>query len=169
MNNIILTGFMGTGKTSVGKALALKLGYLFADIDSDIVKQENRTINEIFSENGEEYFREIEKGALQRILKGSLLVVSTGGGAVIAEANRQLMRRSGIVVNLTASPDSILQRLSDETERPLLREEEKMEKIMQLLQQRELFYADADMRIDTTGKSIEDVVQEIVDRIEMGV
>jgi shikimate kinase len=168
MVNIILTGFMGTGKSSVGRSLASVLGYKYIDIDSEIVAQEKRTINEIFSENGEDYFRSVEKAVLQRVLNDTMLVVSTGGGVVIEEENRLTMRRSGIIVNLTAPPSLILQRLADDDERPLLREEKSVEKIRNLMMQRERFYADADIRIDTTGKNIEDVVHELLMRLESG-
>ncbi len=168
MVNIILTGFMGTGKSSVGRSLASVLGYKYIDIDSEIVEQEKRTINDIFSENGEDYFRSVEKAVLQRVLKDTMLVVSTGGGVVIEEENRLTMRRSGIIVNLTASPAEVLKRLADEDERPLLREEKSVEKIRNLMMQRERFYADSDIRIDTTGKNIEDVVHELLMRLESG-
>jgi len=129
MKNIILTGFMGTGKTSTGRLLAARLDYEFQDIDTLIVEQENKSINEIFAEQGESYFRGIEAYILASVLHGTNLVVSTGGGAVISENNRELMRESGIVVNLTASPTAVLERLAGENDRPLLREEKGLEKI----------------------------------------
>ncbi|MRR06101.1 MAG: shikimate kinase [Deltaproteobacteria bacterium] len=169
MKNIILTGFMGTGKSSAGKLLAAELGYGFQDIDTIIVEKEKRSINEIFAEQGESYFRGIEADILASVLSGTKLVVSTGGGAVISAKNRELMRKSGIVVNLTASPTAVLDRLAVENDRPLLREEKGLEKIRGMLAEREPYYADADIRIDTTGKNVEDVVQEILLILERGV
>jgi len=169
MRNIILTGFMGTGKSSAGRLLAERLGYAFQDIDTLIVEQERRSINEIFAEQGESYFRGIEADILASVLHGTKLVVSTGGGAVISGKNRELMRVSGIVVNLTASPTAVLERLAGENDRPLLREEKGLEKIRAMLAEREPYYADADIRIDTTGKNVEDVVREILLILERGV
>lgn len=168
MRNIILTGFMGSGKTSVGKLLASRAGHRFVDIDALIVERENRTINDIFTQEGEAYFRKVETELLEKALMGNNLVVSTGGGAVISERNRELMKGAGIVVNLTASAEDILERLSGENERPLLREGKGLEKIRQMLNERERYYADADIRIDTTGKNVEDVVREILAIIERG-
>lgn len=159
---------MGTGKTSVGKLLALRLKHTFVDIDALIVEKEKRTINEIFSQQGEAYFRRLETDVLEQALMGRNLVVATGGGAVIAERNRSLMRKSGVIVNLTASPLDILDRLKEENERPLLREGKGLEKIREMLNERERYYADADIRIDTAGKNVEDVVREILSVLERG-
>jgi shikimate kinase len=169
MRNIILTGFMGTGKTSAGRLLAVRLGFGFQDIDTLIVEQERRTINEIFTEQGESYFRAVETEILDRVLQGDHLVISTGGGAVISPKNRELMRKCGTVVNLTATPDAVFERLAGEDDRPLLREEKGLEKIHAMLTEREQFYAQADIRIDTTGKNVEDVVREIQEILERGV
>lgn len=169
MENIILTGFMGTGKSSAGKLLAAELGYGFQDIDTLIVAKEKRSINVIFAEQGESYFRGIETDILASVLQGTKLVVSTGGGAVISEKNRKLMRKSGFVVNLTASPTAVLDRLTGKNDRPLLREGKGLEQIRGMLAEREPYYADADIRIDTTGKNVEDVVREILLILERGV
>lgn len=166
MKNIILTGFMGTGKSTVGRKLAAILGYIFVDIDSRIVEREESSINDIFSRKGERVFREIEKEVLGHVMQGQGQVVATGGGAVIAEDNRRLMRRSGFVINLTATSESLLERLAEETDRPLLRDAEKLERIEELQKERESAYADADIRIDTSGKSVEDVVREILAFLE---
>jgi len=169
MRNIILTGFMGTGKTRVGKLLAARLGYRFRDVDGLIVAQERRSINDIFTDSGEAYFRQVETDVLARVLQGRLLVVSTGGGAVVSGHNRRLMRGSGVVVNLTASPAVVLERLAGDDARPLLKDEKGLEKIIAMLAEREPFYADADIRIDTTGKNVEDVVREVLMMLERGV
>jgi len=169
MRNIILTGYMGTGKTSAGKLLASKLGYRLLDLDSMIVEQERTSINDIFAARGEAYFRQVESELLSRALEGERIVVSTGGGAVISEHNRRLMRKAGVVVNLTATPAAVLKRLEGDDARPLLRDEKGMDKVRTMLAEREPFYADADIRIDTTGKNVEDVVREIMTIIERGV
>jgi shikimate kinase len=167
--NVILTGFMGTGKSSVGKLLAARLNFTFCDLDALIVAQEGRSINSIFSSNGECYFRTVESTVLKHVLQKSSRVVSTGGGAVIMKGNRDLMRQFGVVVNLVASPATILQRLQDDDERPLLRDAKSLPQIQKLLMEREAFYSEADIRIDTEGKNVEDVARDILIFLERGV
>ncbi len=166
MSTIFLTGFMGTGKSTVGKILATRLGYIFVDLDSCIVEKEGCSINEIFSKKGESYFREIEKEQLRCLVGKNFQVVSTGGGVVIAPENRLDMRRSGVVINLVAEPEILLKRLREETERPLLNGAKSLEMIKKMLSERENWYADADIRIDTSGKNVEDVVREILVYLE---
>lgn len=166
MSTIFLTGFMGTGKSTVGKILATRLGYIFVDLDSCIVEKEGCSINEIFSKKGESYFREIEKEQLRCLVGKNFQVVSTGGGVVIAPENRLDMRRSGVVINLVAEPEILLKRLREETERPLLNGAKSLEMIKKMLSERENWYADADIRIDTSEKNVEDVVREILVYLE---
>jgi shikimate kinase len=167
--NVILTGFMGTGKSIVGKLLASRLNFTFCDLDAVIVAQEGKSINSIFSSMGECYFRTVESSVLQHVLQLSSQVVSTGGGAVIKKENRDLMKRSGRVINLIASPTTILRRLQDDDERPLLRDSKSLQQIQKLLMERESFYAEADIRIDTDEKNVEDVVRDILSFLERGV
>ena len=167
--NVILTGFMGTGKSSVGKLLAAQLNFTFRDLDALIVAQEGRSINSIFSSNGESYFRSVESSVLKQVLQKSSQVVSTGGGAVIMKENRDLMRQFGVIINLVASPATILQRLQDDDERPLLRDSKSLSQIQKLLMERESFYSEADIRIDTEGKNVEDVARDILIFLERGV
>jgi shikimate kinase len=167
--NVILTGFMGTGKSSVGKLLAAQLNFTFRDLDALIVAQEGRSINSIFSINGESYFRTVESTVLKHVLQKSSQVVSTGGGAVILKENRDLMRQFGVVINLVASPATILLRLQDDDERPLLRDSKSLSQIQKLLMERESFYSEADIRIDTEGKNVEDVARDILIFLERGV
>jgi shikimate kinase len=162
LKNIFLTGFMGCGKTSVGRLLANGLGYGFVDLDEAIVSQEGASIRDIFATRGEPAFRLMESRVLATIAASSGLVVSTGGGAVIATENRQAMRRSGIIVNLTAGIETIASRLTGDSERPLLQGDASAERIRAMLESREEFYADADLRIDTTEKPVDDVAAEII-------
>lgn len=166
--NIILTGFMGTGKSTVGRLLAAQLSYTFRDLDSLIVEKEGMSINTIFAERGESYFRDVESSVLKSVLQESSLVVSTGGGAVIRCENRCLMQNSGIIVNLTASPETILQRLHADEERPLLRDSKSLSQLQALLSDREAYYAEADIRIDTDDKNVEDVARDILIFLERG-
>ena len=163
---IILTGFMGTGKSTVGRALAARLGFAYRDLDADIVAAAGISINEIFARHGEPHFRALETEAVRRLALTDRVVVATGGGAVIAPENRRLLREAGVVVNLTASVVEIGTRLQDDADRPLLRESRSAERIASLMMEREPCYADADLRIDTTGKTVEDVVAEIVRFLE---
>jgi shikimate kinase len=167
--NVILTGFMGTGKSSVGRLLASRLNYTFCDLDAVIVEQEGKSINTIFSTKGESYFRNVESSVLKCVLQQSSQVVSTGGGVVISKENRDLMRNSGVVINLVASPDTILHRLQADDGRPLLRDSKSLPKIQKLLGEREMYYSEADIRIDTDGKNVEDVARDILNYLERGV
>jgi shikimate kinase len=162
LKNIFLTGFMGCGKTSVGRLLANRLGYGFVDLDEAIVTQEGASIRDIFATRGEPAFRLMESRVLATIAAGSGLVVSTGGGAVLDPENRQVMRRSGVIVNLTAGVEAIASRLTGDSERPLLQGDASAERIRNMLESREEFYADADLRLDTTGKPVDAVAAEII-------
>jgi shikimate kinase len=162
MDNIVLTGFMGTGKSSVGRALARRLGYRFVDLDEMIENEAGIAIKEIFAQHGEPHFRSLETAMIERLEAESNLVVSTGGGAVISPKNRHRMRQAGKIVNLTASTEAIQSRLKNDRGRPLLSDDKSLEKIAAMLAERESFYADADIRIDTTNKKIEDIAAVIL-------
>jgi len=148
---------MGTGKSSVGRALATSLSCPFIDLDAEIVAEAGASINLIFADKGEAAFRTMESACLERVLGKGPAVVATGGGVVISEWNRRLMRSQGIVVNLTASLPVILLRLKGATDRPLYA----AKRVESLLEERQQFYADADIRIDTDNKSVEDVSVQI--------
>lgn len=157
---IFLTGFMGSGKTTIGEKLAKKLGYPIVDTDQWIEQQEGMTIKQIFSEHGEAFFRELETKALKN-LTGENLVVTTGGGMVIKAENRQLMKAKGTVFFLDCSLDEILKRTAGDTTRPLLNERPRHE-VEQLLNERLPLYRKADYIIDTTSLSMSDIVAEIM-------
>jgi len=159
---IVLTGFMGTGKSTIGRILAARMGLCLRDIDLLVEERQGCSINEIFASKGEGYFRQIESQVLQSVMRERNVVVSTGGGAVIAPENRRIMRNSAFVINLTATPEVIKIRLAAENVRPLLRDNKCLDKIAALLSEREQYYADADIRIDTTSKNVEDVASEII-------
>lgn len=163
---LILTGFMGSGKSSVGRVLAKRLSCPFVDLDSEIVAASGRSINDIFAQDGEEAFRSMETLCLQQVLQGGRTVIATGGGVVIAAENRRLMRASGVVINLDASLPQVLQRLHGATDRPLFSGGDAPNSVKSLMDERKQFYADADIRIDTDGKSVEDVAAEILRFVE---
>jgi shikimate kinase len=161
MKNIVLVGFMGTGKTAVAKKLVqgFKLHYL--STDDLIEKRERRKISEIFAKSGEQYFRKIESDIIKDASQKNDLVIDAGGGAVIKEENIKNLKRNGVMICLTATADVILERTKYTKHRPLLNTEEPKKKIEELLFQRAPYYAKADFTIDTSGLSVEQVVKEI--------
>lgn len=166
MKNIVLTGFMGTGKTEVGRILAQRFGYTFLDADSIIEQEQKMSITEIFRQYGEPYFRDVESDVLKRLAERDRVVISTGGGAVLRQENIDNLRKKGIIVCLTASPETILRRTSNDSSRPLLQVEEPLQKIKELLEFRRPYYERSDIMVDTEGKSPLDVAEEIIKRIK---
>jgi len=163
---VILTGFMGSGKSSVGRVLAERLACRFVDLDAEIVVAAGRSINDIFARDGEQAFRSMESACLMRVLGGGRSVIATGGGVVMAEDNRNSIRRLGVVVNLAVSLPQVLKRLHGAVDRPLFAGSNAPNSLKLLMDGREQFYADADIRIDTDGKSVEDVAAEILRFLE---
>jgi shikimate kinase len=164
---LILTGFMGSGKSSVGKIVAERLGYRFVDLDAEIVAKSGCSINDIFARDGEQEFRKLESSRLELILSaGEGSVIATGGGAVISAQNRTLMRNRGVIINLKVTLEQVLARLKGCSDRPLLAGEDAVKRATALMNEREQFYADSDIRIDTDGKSVEDVATEILCRLK---
>lgn len=166
MKNVVLTGFMGTGKTEVGKILSQRLGFLFVDVDTEIEKEEGMKITEIFKKYGEPRFREIEADVIKRISDKEGLVISTGGGAVLRKENMDNLRRKGIIVCLTASAETILKRTSNSDDRPLLQVEDPLKRIKELLEFRKPYYEKADIMIDTEGRSPIEVAEEIIQKMK---
>ena len=164
--NIILTGFMGTGKSHVGKIISEKTGYEFVDIDEFIERNEQKSISEIFEKDGEKNFREIEANTLRSVLCGKSQVISTGGGAITYKNNLQLMQEAGIIVTLTATESEIFERVKSDEKRPLLKVKDPKSKIKEMLEERMPHYLKADLTIDTDNKSPEEVAGEIVKKIK---
>ena len=162
MKNIILTGFMGTGKTAVGRQLARKLNIPFIDTDDLIEKEAGRSIAQIFAGHGEDYFRRLESKVIDDVSSKTNMVIATGGGAIVNPKNLEALKKGGIVICLTASIDAILSRIDNGDERPLLAKGDSREVVSGLLKLREPFYEKADFIIDTTAKSIKEVVNEIL-------
>jgi len=152
---------MGTGKTSVGRLLAKKKKFNFLDLDELIEFRERRRIVDIFAKEGEPYFRKVEKKALKEVAGQKKFVVACGGGVVLDKENIQAMKKSGILVCLTAAPKEILKRVSENTQRPLLNVKDPARRIEVLLKMRAPYYMQADKTIDTTGLSIKEVVEKI--------
>ena len=146
--------------------LAERLACRFVDLDAEIVVAAGRSINDIFARDGEQAFRSMESACLMRVLGGGRSVIATGGGVVMAEDNRNSIRRLGVVVNLAVSLPQVLKRLHGAVDRPLFAGSNAPNSLKLLMDGREQFYADADIRIDTDGKSVEDVAAEILRFLE---
>ncbi|MFA5410574.1 MAG: shikimate kinase [Candidatus Omnitrophota bacterium] len=165
--NIYLVGFMAAGKTSVGRELAKKKKWQFIDLDDLIELREKMTIADIFAKNGEPYFRRAEKQVLKEVAKEKKFIVGCGGGIVIDPENIKIMKASGTLICLTATPEVILQRTSGQTHRPLLNVKDPKKQIELLFKLRAPYYAQADKTIDTSRLSIGQVVQNIVKTISL--
>jgi len=161
-DNIILTGFMGSGKTTIGSFLADKMGWNFIDIDSLIEIEIKSSIRDYFKAHGEASFRNIETQLLEKVLAGRNQVISTGGGIVLADKNRILMEKQGLVIWLKASPEMIYQRIKDNLSRPVLGDDPTLEKIREILEFRTPFYAKADISIETDDLSIDALSSQII-------
>ena len=159
MQNIILTGFMGTGKTTVGRILAAALNRPFVDMDGLIAAREGRSIEAIFAEDGEAYFRALEKQVLAEVLRKKGQVVSTGGGALLQ--NREALEAGGILICLTADPEEIVKRLTEEGGRPLLAGD-LQKKIQAILAERRHLYGSVPRQINTGRKTPRQVAEEIM-------
>jgi shikimate kinase len=164
---IVLIGFMATGKTTVGRLLAERLGRRFVDLDRLIEETAGTTVAEIFRSAGEPAFRKAESRALDRALAMPDAVVATGGGAACREDNLAAMLARGRVVALSANPAEVLRRTGGPSGRPLLDgAADPLATAARLLEQREEFYGRAHLRIDTVGKTPEEVAEEILAAIE---
>lgn len=166
--SIALIGFMGTGKTAVGKALADRLDKEFVELDSLIEQKAGKTIPEIFSQDGEVTFRELEIEVTWEVAERKNAVIACGGGVVLNEINIERLRKECIIVYLTASPRVILKRtLSNENERPLLEVSNKAQRIQELLRFRKPFYERAaNIKIDTSKLDISSAVEQIIKKVK---
>lgn len=156
MNNIVLTGFMGTGKSTVGAALADRLNWTFVDTDTLIIDRAGMTIPQIFAQGGEPAFRAIEREACAEAAARSQHVIATGGGALIDPQNLAIMQQHGMVVCLNAPPEVIEARLGEDQNRPLAAN------WRELLAKRKTAYAAIPHQIDTTDKSPQHIAEEIM-------
>lgn len=156
MSNIVLTGFMGTGKSTIGLLIAHTLGWQFVDADAAIEEKVGLSIPEIFARVGEDGFRRYEAAVCQSLAARQYHVIATGGGMLLDPANRALMTASGIVICLNATPEAIEERLGNFEGRPLA------PNWRQLLKQRMPTYAKIPHQIDTTGRAPQDVAEEVI-------
>lgn len=162
-HNIYLIGFMGVGKSTIGKLLAEKTKTELVEMDETIEEEQKMTINEIFAGYGEQYFRDLESELIEKIAQQENKIVSCGGGAVLRPENVANMKKSGTIVFLSASPESIFQRVRYGTNRPLLNGNMNVEYIAGLMEKRQAVYEKAaDVTVSTDGKEKQEIVGEIL-------
>ncbi|GAA6755986.1 shikimate kinase [Thermus sp. 2.9] len=163
---ISLTGFMGVGKSRIGRELARALMLHFIDLDRYIERRTGLSIPDIFRHLGEEAFRRMEKEAVRELLAKDFLVLSLGGGTFVDPESRSLLLARGPVVALWASPETILERATRKPgERPLLQVENPLERIRALLEARTPIYREAHVHVSTDHRKVEGVVEEIVEKL----
>ena len=162
MRNIVLIGFMGSGKTTIAARLANRLNMRYVSTDDLIEKKEGRTINEIFTKSGEGYFRDVESQIVGEVSAMENCVVDAGGGVVIHDENIDLLKTTGVVICLSADPETIMERTNKYKHRPLLNVEDPKRKIRDLLAKRAPLYAKADHTIDTGNLTIAQAVDNII-------
>ena len=165
--NIILTGFMGTGKTTVGQLVAAQLGREFIDMDDLIESREGRPISQIFADEGEPYFRRLEADLCRELAAKSGLVIATGGGALVPEANLRVMERTGLVICLDCRPDVLWQRIGQSDNRPMLaaQDDGRFARLAALLVQRAPAYGRIEYHVDVTRLDPDQVAEQICHQV----
>lgn len=168
--NLVLIGFMGTGKSTVAKCLGKTCSMDIADMDQIIEKREGMTISKLFDKYGEEYFRDLETQLLIELQTRKHMIISCGGGAVLKERNIKEMKKNGRVVLLEASPETVLQRVKNNRSRPLLQGHKDIDSIKKLMEERrEKYRLASDIVVETDHKTVMQICREIVTvLLEMG-
>jgi shikimate kinase len=166
-HNIVLIGFMGSGKSCVAKRLSEKLNMPYVDADSIIEEEEKREISQIFAEDGEPYFREKEVEVIKRLSEKRGYIISTGGGCVLESENIENLKKRGRLFFLKTEPEAVYKRIKDDGSRPLLNLKDPLRRIRELLRVRTPIYEScADCIIDTSNLTIEGVVERIIEEIK---
>jgi len=168
IQNLALIGFMGTGKTSVGRLIAQRLNFKFVDTDELIEARAGKTISVLFAEAGEGAFRELEQQVVAELGQSEKSVIATGGGLAANPANLASLKEHALVVCLWASPEIIWERVRSQAHRPLLQEADPLGKIRQLLAAREPFYKQADVLVNTEMRSIKEVSHHVLYEFRLG-
>ncbi|RKX32429.1 MAG: shikimate kinase [Verrucomicrobia bacterium] len=160
--NIVLFGFMGTGKSTVGRVLARKLGMDFVDMDTEIERRTAKTIPQIFAEDGEAHFRKLERDLVRELSRRKGTVIAAGGGVVLNPENVADFARNGLLVCLNASPETILQRVREESHRPLLEQGEKERRVREILEARRPYYGALPHQVETDNRTPDEIAEEII-------
>ena len=164
---IAIVGLMGAGKTTVGTRLAQILKYYFIDSDQEIEDSEHRSIADIFAQNGEKYFREVEAKTIQEIVsRDEEIVLSLGGGAFINQETRKILKQKTLIIWLHASIEETLKRINSKSNRPLLNQKNKRQVLEELAKIRYPIYSEADFDFDTTHLTHEELVEKIINKIQ---
>ncbi|NLV17285.1 MAG: shikimate kinase [Syntrophomonadaceae bacterium] len=164
--NIVLIGFMGTGKTAVGTRLAARLGREFVDTDKEVEKVTGLAVRDIFLKHGQTRFRSEEALIVQKLAAGKGLVIATGGGSIINPENLTLLKEDGILVCLQAEPEEILRRVNKKRHtRPLIKKSMTAEDILELLRERQEYYDNADLFVDTSRLEPDEIVNKILQKL----
>lgn len=164
--NIVLVGLMGAGKTTIGKLLSNITKKEFTDSDEIIEKEAGKTINEIFAEHGEKHFRDLEKNTIKKLSEKSNLIISTGGGSIENIENIENLKTNSVLFYLKTTPEILFSRIKTDTTRPLLKNPNPLLTLKNLLERREPFYKMADIEIETTNKTSDEIVKEIIEKYE---
>ena len=165
--NIYLIGFMGAGKSTIARALVRELGFPLVEMDEQIVKEQGMSINDIFEKYGEDHFRDIETQLVDNLAEKKGVIVSCGGGVVVRPQNTKRMKESGRIVFLTATPETVYERVKNSSDRPILNGHMNVDYIAGLMEKRRALYENAaDISVATDGKTREAICREILDRLE---
>lgn len=166
-SHIFLIGFMGTGKSTVATQLRKMISAKQMEMDETIAREEGMSISDIFASHGEAYFRDLETALVRRLMTEAPMIVSCGGGAVMREENTQMMKQCGQIVLLTATPETVYERVKDNTDRPILNNNMNVEYIRSLMEKRRSRYESvADITIATDGKNAKAICQELLDALK---
>jgi shikimate kinase len=167
IRNLALIGFMGAGKSSVGRAVAAQLGFEFVDTDALIESRTGKAITQIFATEGEAHFRELERSVVEQLETREGLVISTGGGLPTCQANLDSLKKHSLVVCLWASAERIWERVKSQSHRPLLQTSNPQERIQELLKERAPFYSQADVLLHTDNRSQRQVCQQVIQQFQL--
>lgn len=169
MSNIVLIGFMGVGKTTIGNRLGKLLKMKFVDMDRQIEREQDKKISDIFAQQGEPFFRDLETRMLRSLTASENIILSTGGGIVLRPENRELMKRIGTVVLLEGSVNTVYKRVRLNKNRPILKHKNSKQQIAKLMRERKNFYhLSADLRVSINHKTVMMICEEIVEKIHKG-